>query len=75
MLDVDGRVEIGMCAVATDPTAKRLLVGPRRIGALDPDGGDTPLGGIPGDLPGDVRQVGGVQVGIHGALCTSSWRP
>ena len=80
MLDVDRRVEIGMRAVATDHTAKRLLVGPvrtvdivtdtallRGIGASDPDGGDSSFGGIPGDLLGDVRQVGGVQVGVHGA--------
>ncbi len=33
---------------------------------LDPDCGDTSLGSIPGDLPGDVRQVGSIQVGIHG---------
>jgi len=79
MLDVDRRVEIGMRAVATDHTAKRLLVGPvrtvdivtdtallRGIGASDPDGGDSSFGGIPGDLLGDVRQVGGVQVGVHG---------
>ena len=58
VLDVDGRIEIGVCAVATDPTAKRLLVGPvgsvyimahaallGRIGALDSDGGDASPGG------------------------------
>src|SRR5712692_8332654 len=79
MLDIDGGVEIGVRAVATDSTAKRLLVGPvgsiymmthaallRGVGAPDPDGGDASFGGIPGDLPGDVRQVGDVQIGIHG---------
>ena len=79
MLDVDRRVEIGMRAVATDHTAKRLLVGPvrtvyimadtallRGIGASDPDGGDSSFGGIPGELFGNVRQVGGVQISIHG---------
>ena len=61
MLDVDRRVQIGMRAVPTDHTAKRLLVGPvgsvyimahaallRGIGASDPDGGDASFGGIPG---------------------------
>jgi len=76
VLDVDGGVEISVRAVATDPTAKRLLVGPvgpvhvvahaallRGIGALDPDGSNSSFGGVPGDLPGDVPQVGGVQIG------------
>lgn len=80
MLDVDSRVEIGVRAVATDLAAKRLLVGPvgsgyivahaallGTVGALDPDGGDSSLGGVPGDLPRDVRQVGGAQVAIHSA--------
>src|SRR5260370_34910872 len=72
MLDVDRRVEIGMRAVATDHTAKRLLVGPvrtvyimpdtallRGIGASDPDGGDSPVGGIPGESCGDGALAGG----------------
>src|SRR6266851_2550975 len=80
MLDVCCSIQVSVCAVATDPTAKRLLVGPvgliwivahaallRSIGALDPDGGDAPLGTVPGDLLGDMRQIGGVQVGVHGA--------
>jgi hypothetical protein len=79
VLNVDGGVEISVRAVAADPTAKRLLVGPvgpvhvvahaallRGIGALDPDGSNSSFGGIPGDLPGDVPQVGGVQIGVHG---------
>ena len=79
MLNIDRCIEISVRAVATDPTAKRLLVGPvgtiyivahaallRGIGTSDPDGGNASFGGIPGDLFGDVRQVGGVQVGVHG---------
>src|SRR5258708_19371025 len=78
-LDVDGGVEIGVRAVAADHAAKRLLVGSvgaayivahaggvGGVSALNPDGGNAPLGGIPGDLFGEVRQVGGVQIGIHG---------
>ena len=70
MLDVDRCVEIGVRAVAADPTAKRLLVGPvgsssivahaallRGIGASDLDGGDASLGGIPGELFGNVRKA------------------
>ena len=69
MLDVDGRIEISMRLVAADLTAKRLLVGSvgsvyimahaallRGVGALDSDGGDAPLGDIPGDLIGDMRE-------------------
>src|SRR5712691_6879156 len=80
MPDVNGGVEISVRAVTADPAAKRLLVGPvgavhimayaallRGIGTLDLDGGDAPLGGVPGDLPRDVPQVGGVEVGVHGA--------
>ena len=79
MLDVEGCIEIGVRAETTNHTAKRLLVGSvssiwivahaallRRIGALDPDRGDTSLGSIPGDLLGDVCQVGSIQIGIHG---------
>jgi hypothetical protein len=78
MPDVDGRIQISMRSVATDPTAKRLLIRSvgsvwvvahtallRGIGALDPDGGYPSLSGIPGDLPGNVRQVGGVQIGVQ----------
>ena len=68
-----------MRAVTADSAAKRLLVGPvccsvyimahaallRCVGAPDSDGGDAPLGGIPGDLLGDMREVGGIQIGIH----------
>ena len=69
-----------MRAVATDHAAKRLLVASvgsigivthatrlRGVGALNFRCCSAPLGGIPGDLLGDVRQVGGVQVGIHDA--------
>src|SRR5215469_15289310 len=79
MLDVDRRIEISVRAVATDHTAKRLLVGPvgavyimtaaallRGVGAPDPDCGDASFGGTPGYLFGNVRQVGGVQVRVHG---------
>src|SRR5947209_19361182 len=79
MLNIDSRIEISMCTVATDHAAKRLLVmtiGPiwivtytallRGISALDPDGGYAPLGGVPGDLFGDMGEVGGTHVGIHG---------
>ena len=79
LLNVDRCIEISVRAVAADHAAKRLLVGPvhtigvmadaallRGIGALNPGGGDASLGGIPGDLFGNVRQVGGVQVGVHG---------
>src|SRR5258708_6884181 len=79
MLDVDGSIDIGMRAVTTDHTAKRLLVGPvgsvyimthaallGGIGALDFDCSYTSLGSIPGDLLGDVCEIGGVQVGVHG---------
>ena len=72
-------LQIGMRAVPTDHTAKRLLVGPvgsvyimahtallGGIGAPDSDGGYASFGGIPGYLLGDVRQVGGVQIRIHG---------
>ena len=80
MLDVDSCIEIGVRAVPTDHTAKRLLVGPvgfvcivthaallGGIGAPDPDCCSASFGGIPGYLLGDVGQVGGVQIGIHGA--------
>ena len=56
VLDVEGRIEVGVRAVTADPAAKRLLiwsVGPVHImthaallggiGALDPDGGDARL--------------------------------
>src|SRR5215471_2155063 len=33
VLDVGGRIEIGVCTVAADPAAKRLLVG--SVGAVD----------------------------------------
>jgi len=68
-----------MRAVPTDHTAKRLLVGSigsvyiithiaslRGIRTLDSDGGDASFGGIPGELLGEVCQVGGVQIGVHG---------
>ena len=80
MFDVDRCVEIGVYAVATDHAAKRLLVGSvgaiwivtdaarlRGVGALDFRCRSATLSCVPGDLLGDVRQVGGVQVGIHGA--------
>src|SRR5947209_9811979 len=79
MLAVDGGVEIGLRAVARDHAAQRLLVRSvgsvwivthaallRGIGAPDSDCGYASLGSIPGDLFGDMRQVGGVQIGIHG---------
>jgi len=69
VLDVDGRIQVRVRAVTTDRAAKRLLVGPfgsvyimahaallRGVGALDSDGGDAPLGDIPGDLIGDMRE-------------------
>src|SRR5258708_10980129 len=78
MLDVDRCVEIGMRAMTANLTAKRLLVGPvgfvwvvahtallGGISALDSDCGYASFGGIPGELLGDVCQVGGVQIGVH----------
>ena len=78
MLDVEGGVEISMCAEATDQTAKRMLVGPNGsvyivahaaflggVGALDSGCSYAPFGGIPGKLLGDMREVGSPQVGIH----------
>ena len=69
-----------MRAVATDHAAKRLLVGSvgsvwivthaaflRGVCALDFRCCSPSLRRVPGDLLGDVRQVGGVQIGIHGA--------
>ncbi len=80
VLDVRCSIEIGVRAVTTDHTAKRLLVGPvgsiwivahtallRGVGAPDPDCCSASFDGIPGYLLGDVRQVGGVQISIHGA--------
>src|SRR5260370_4422176 len=79
MLDVDGSIDIGMRAVTTDHTAKRLLVGPvgsvyimthaallGGIGTLDFGCSYLELGSIPGDVLGDVCEIGGVQVGVHG---------
>ncbi len=67
-LNIERGVAISVRLIVTDPTAKRLLVGPigsiwimahaallRGIGALDPDRGYASFGGIPGDLFGDVR--------------------
>src|SRR5207248_7816980 len=64
-------VEISVERVATDDTAKRLLIGTmgtiwivthaallRGIGALDPGYGYPPFGCTPRDLPRDVRQAG-----------------
>ena len=78
--DFGGRVEIGVGLKSTDLTAKRLLVGSvgsiwimtdaallRRVGAPDLSYGNAPFSCIPGELLGDVGQVGGVQVGIHSA--------
>jgi hypothetical protein len=79
MLDIDRRIEIGVRAVPTDHTAKRLLVGSigsvyiithiallRGVGAPDPDCRSASFDGIPGYLLGYVCQVGGVQIGVHG---------
>ena len=72
-------VHIGMGLQSAYLTAKRLLIGPigaihkvaataflRGIGALDPGGPYPALGSIPGDLLGQVREVRGMQVGVHG---------
>jgi hypothetical protein len=79
VLNVESGIEISVCVVAADPAAKRLLGGPvgavdimahaallRGVGAPDLDGGHASFGSIPGDLFGEVPQVGGVQVGVHG---------
>src|SRR5215467_791392 len=67
-----------MCLVATHLTAKRLLVRPvgssdrvahtaclRGIGALDTSHLYPSFGRIPGDLPGNMREIGGTHVRIH----------
>src|SRR5262245_36407460 len=76
--DVERRVLIGVRLPATDPAAKRLLlwaiasghiVTPlaflRGIGALHLGRPDAPLSRAPRQLCGDLRQVGGVEVGVH----------
>lgn len=78
VLDIGGGVEISMRPLPTDPTAKRLLIGPVRsirivahtaflggIGTLDPFGPHAAFGGSPGDLLRDMGQIGGPQVGVH----------
>ena len=80
MLNVGSGIQVSMRLIPTDLTAKRLLVGSigavhimthaallGGIGALDPDGGDASLGGVSGDLPGDVREIRSTHVGIHGS--------
>ncbi len=65
--------------MTTDQAAKRLLVRSvlpirvmtpaaflRGIGALDFGGSYAPFGSTPGNLLGDMCQVGGTQIGIHG---------
>src|SRR6185369_5055327 len=78
MCDVDCRIVVGMRLPATDPTAKRLLLLAialgdkvtlraflRSVGALDCGRLDAALGRAPGQLLGDVRQIGGVESCIH----------
>ena len=48
----------------------------RGVGALDFGCRAAPFSGVPGYLLRDVRQVGGVQVGIHGPrLVLHAWQP
>src|SRR5258708_5953247 len=78
-LDIRGGVQVGMSLEATDHTTKGLLIGAirpvgkmaslaflRRIGALDRCGLYPSLRCVPDYLLGDVCQIGGVQVGVHG---------
>src|SRR6266446_9293452 len=69
-----------MIAVPTHSTSKGLLIRPvgsihiraaaarlRGVGSFDGVGGYPPLGGGPGDLLWNVRQIGSIEIGIHGA--------
>ncbi len=69
-----------MCLETTDHTAKRLLVWPvlpsnrmahtallRRIGTLHSGRLYASFGSVPGDLLGNVCQIGSTHVGIHGS--------
>src|SRR5437867_3563529 len=79
-LDIDGSIEISMHPQTADLTTKRLLIRPvllvhimtsatflGGIGALDTGCLHPSLGGIPCDLFGNMRKVGGTHVGIHGS--------
>jgi hypothetical protein len=78
VFNVESGIEISMCLKAAHPTAKRLLV--RSVGSIDimtlsallgsigtPHScrEDTPFGSIPGDLVGDVSEIGGAHVRIR----------
>ncbi len=80
MLDIEGRIEIGMRLIAADLTAKRLLVWSVSsvyimthaaflggIGTLDTSCLYASLGGIPGNLFRDVCEIRGAHISIHGA--------
>jgi len=77
---IQSSVVVRMCLKTADLTAKRLLIGSvgtiyimahtaflGGIGTLDPDRLSPTFGGIPGNLLGDMCQVGGTQIGIHGS--------
>jgi hypothetical protein len=69
-----------MRGLMTGQAAKRLLIGSvlpmnvmtciaflRGIGAFHSGGLYPSFGGIPANLLGDMCQIGGIQIGIHGA--------
>jgi hypothetical protein len=78
--DIRGSVEVGMGLETTDHTTKSLLIGTIRpvgimaplaflggIGALDRCGLYPSLRCVPGNLLGDVGEVGSAHIGIHGS--------
>src|SRR5215831_14456218 len=80
MLDVERGVEISMCLIAADLTAKRLLIRPvgsigvvthaaflGGVGTFDSGCSYAPFGRIPGDLLRDMREMGSAHVGVHGS--------
>src|SRR5712691_5067025 len=80
MLDIDGCIQISMCLIVADLTAKRLLIRSvgsiyimtdaaflGGVGALDSRCSYPPLGRIPGDLFWDVCEIRSTHIGIHGS--------
>src|SRR5437868_12069081 len=78
MLDIDGCIQISMCLIVADLTAKRLLIRSvgsiyimtdaaflGGVGALDSRCSYPPLGRIPGDLFWDVCEIRSTHIGIH----------
>ena len=77
---IQGSIVIGVILIATVHTAERLLAHAIRsihimatraflggIGGFDGVGGHASFGGGPFDLLRQVRQVGGVEIRVHGA--------